>query len=130
MTTKPAIDLPLKGARILIVEDEWLICMLMADLLTEFGCHVVGPASTVAEAAVLASTEAIDAALLDINLNGEEVYPVARILADRGIPFVFLTGYRGAKINEAYRERPVLQKPARIENVVKVLKELVTLSVK
>ena len=121
MTSKSLIDSLLKGARILVVEDDWLISKLLADFLTDYGCVIVGPVSSVAGALVLASEEAIDAALLDLNVKGEEVYPVARTLADRSIPFAFLTGYVASKVSQTYRERPVLRKPFLVENLVLIL---------
>jgi CheY-like chemotaxis protein len=130
MNSNPTNGSPLRGARILVVEDEWMISTLIAELLTECGCKVVGPASSVAEAVGLASTEAIDASLLDLNVHGEVVDPVARTLADRGIPFVFLTGYRSARVSETYRERPVLQKPVRPEKLIQILSQLLSQSVK
>ncbi len=125
-----SIDPSLKGARILLVEDEWLVSVLVVDWLRQFGCDVVGPASSVAQAVVLAAAEEIDAALLDINVKGEVVYSVARTLADRGIPFAFLTGYAASMISETYRERPVLQKPVRSERLSQILREMVNQSVK
>jgi CheY-like chemotaxis protein len=124
MTSQLPLDSLLKGARILVVEDDWLISTLLADVLTDRGCEVVGPVSSVAGALVLAAGEAIDAALLDLNVKGEVSYPVARTLAERGIPFAFLTGYVAGKISETYRERPMLQKPFRVENLVQVLEEI------
>ena len=130
MTGNLPIDSSLKGARILVVEDDWLISSLFACLLTEYGCEVVGPVSSVAEALVLASAEAIDAALLDLNVKGQVVYPVARTLADRSIPFAFLSGYVAATISETYRERPALQKPVRAEKLRQILREMLNQSVK
>jgi CheY-like chemotaxis protein len=124
MTSKQPIDSLLKGARILVVEDDWLISTLLADFLTDYGCVIVGPVFSVAGALVLASEEAIDAAFLDLNMKGEVVYPVARTLADRSIPFAFLTGYVAGKISETYGERPMLQKPFLVENVVQILREM------
>ena len=101
----------LRGLRILVVEDEMLISMVLEDLLGQYGCEVVGPAARIGKALELASTETIDAALLDLNVNGMEVYPVAKILADRGIPFAFVSGYGAGNVERIYRERPLLQKP-------------------
>lgn len=100
-----------KGARILIVEDEMMIAMLLEDLLKSSGYKVVGPASRVNNALGLASSEPIDAGILDLNVAGEEVYPVADALAARGVPFLFITGYKASAISQKYRERPTLQKP-------------------
>ncbi len=101
----------LAGKRILVVEDEAMIWMLIEDSLVEHGCRAIGPLSRIDEALRAAETEAVDAALLDLNLAGKSSYPVADTLIRRGIPFGFLTGYGEAGLNEAYRQRPVLQKP-------------------
>ena len=81
------------GKRILVVEDEFLVAMLIEDALTDAGCIVVGPFSRVPEARVAAEQHAVDFALLDVNVAGEKVFPVAEALEARGIPFLFLTGY-------------------------------------
>ena len=78
--------------RILLVEDDCLIASLLVDELAEFGCSVVGPAGTVAEATAIASTSALDGALLDVELRLDSALPVAQILSDRDIPFAFMTG--------------------------------------
>jgi CheY-like chemotaxis protein len=100
-----------KRSRILLVEDEMMISMLLEDLLESYGYEVVGPASRVSNALGLACSEAIDAGILDLNIAGEEVYPVADALAARGIPFLFVTGYKASAITQKYAERPMLQKP-------------------
>jgi DNA-binding response OmpR family regulator len=83
----------LSGLRVLVVEDMFLVALDLADQLTDAGCEVIGPASTVKQA--LESIDGVDleGALLDVNLDGERSFPVAEFLAARGIPFVFLTGY-------------------------------------
>lgn len=83
----------LAGARVLLVEDEYVIAQMAADMLAELGASVVGPAGRLAEGMRLAEIEALDAAVLDVNLRGERVDPVAEVLAGRGIPFVLATGY-------------------------------------
>src|SRR4051812_36415564 len=85
----------LQGLRVLVVEDETLIAMMIEDLLADMGCIVVGAAATIAQALALLADPAfqIDGALLDVNLGGEKVFPVADALAQRAIPFVFATGY-------------------------------------
>jgi DNA-binding response OmpR family regulator len=80
-------------ARLLVVEDEWLISSLVADQLKDLGFDVVGPAGTVAEAVFLASRAAIDAALVDLSLGGVLANDVLDVLSERGIPFIFVTGY-------------------------------------
>ena len=99
------------GLRVLVVEDEAAISLLLEDMLVDFGCEVVGPAARLATALDLAQDEALDIAILDVNLAGEPIYPVAAALVERKVPFVFSTGYGNAGIEDAYRERPVLQKP-------------------
>lgn len=83
----------LKGKRILVVEDEALIAVMVEDMLTELGSIVVGPAATIEQALALARTEAIDGAVLDVNVRGERIDPVAEALAGRGVPMLFATGY-------------------------------------
>jgi len=100
-----------KVFRILVVEDEMMIAMLMEDLLKSYGYEVVGPASRVENAIHLVSSEAIDAGILDLNIADEEVYPVADALAARSIPFLFISGYKASVISQTYRDRPLLRKP-------------------
>jgi CheY-like chemotaxis protein len=84
---------PLASKRVLVVEDELLVSMLIEDVLVDAGCRVVGPFTNLSDALAAARNEVVDIALLDVNLRGEKVYPVADILTERGIPFVFLSGY-------------------------------------
>jgi CheY-like chemotaxis protein len=83
----------LNGARILVVEDNFLAAEVVRDMLESSGCAVVGPVGRIADALRLAEEEALDGAILDINLNGERCFPIALALRQRGVPFVFLTGY-------------------------------------
>lgn len=99
------------GMRILVVEDEVTISLLLEDMLLDLGCEVIGPVGRIALAQDLVATEAMDLAILDVNLAGEPIYPVADALAAKGVPIVFSTGYGAAGIAEPYRDRPVLQKP-------------------
>ena len=101
----------LNGLRILIVEDEAAISLLLEDMLLDFGCEVVGPAGRLAAALDLAATESFDLAILDVNVAGEPIYPLVEALEQRKVPFVFSTGYGSAGIKDAYRDRPVVQKP-------------------
>lgn len=101
----------LKDLRVLVVEDEALIALQLEDMLTELGCAVVGPASRVGQALKLLDGEPVEAAVLDVNIAGELVYPVADALKDRGLPYVFVTGYGASGLTEPYRSRPVLEKP-------------------
>jgi CheY-like chemotaxis protein len=101
----------LTGRRILIVEDEVLIAMLLEDLLQDLGSEVVGPASNVSDALELTAREKPDAAVLDVNLGSERVYPVADALKQFGIPFVFATGYGQEGLDGAYIGHPTIKKP-------------------
>jgi CheY-like chemotaxis protein len=98
--------------KVLIVEDEALVSMLLEAMLEDAGCDVVGPAPRVsAGVALVTSGEAMDAAILDVNVAGEQVFPVAEALAARGVPFAFASGYGEGGVPEMWRDRPVLQKP-------------------
>ncbi len=97
--------------RILIVEDEVLVSILIEDALADLGIEVAGVAGTLEEALAHAETGDFDCAILDVHIQGKEVFPVAEALAARGVPFVFATGYGQDGVPEKYRERPVLQKP-------------------
>jgi CheY-like chemotaxis protein len=110
--------------RLLVVEDEYLIRMLLEDMLADLGYDVVAAVGTIAEASEHAVNGEIDAAILDVNLDGQEVYPVAKILAERGLPFVFVTGYGERSLNEPYRDHPALQKPFQIEQLKTLLAEI------
>jgi CheY-like chemotaxis protein len=83
----------LDGKHVLVVEDELLVALLIVDLLSDEGCTILGPYSTLRTALKAARTEAFDLAVLDVNLAGETVYPVAEALTERKIPFMLLTGY-------------------------------------
>jgi len=109
------------GNRVLLVEDETLVAMVMRDMLTELGYSVVGPFSRSADAEEAVRAENVDAAVLDINLDGEAVYPVADLLSRRGIPFVFVTGYGAESIDGRFDHVPVLQKPIERQMLERVL---------
>lgn len=112
--------------KILIVEDEPLIAMMLEDFLDALDRAVAGTADSVATALELVEAGGIDAAIMDVNLRGgEQSWPVADALTARGIPFVLATGGAGDMIAEAYRDRPVLSKPFTMDSVEKVLDSLV-----
>jgi CheY-like chemotaxis protein len=102
-------DMP--GRRVLLVEDEAMIAMLIEDMLEDLGHELVTVANRLEEAIAAARNEAIDLAILDLNLGGVLTYPAADVLAERGIPFIFATGYGSGGLKEAYAGRPALQKP-------------------
>ena len=109
--------------RILVLEDEALICMLLEDVLEGLGCAVVGPAMTVEDGANLARTEELKFAVLDVNLGRGDSFSVADILAARGVPFAFITGYGKAGVRKDLQGAPVLQKPIDIDRLEQILKE-------
>ena len=99
------------AGRVLLVEDEALVAMMMRDILLELGLSVAGPFCTPAEAVAAARDDGVDAAILDVNLGGELIYPVADTLVARGVPFVFITGYGAESIDGRFSHIPILQKP-------------------
>src|ERR1700744_4181422 len=114
----------LKGLRVLVVEDEMMVSMLIEDMLGDLGCTVVGPASRLDEAVALVQDAAIDCAVLDVTRGGQPIFPVADLLREKGAPFAFATGYGDAGLREVDRGTPVLQKPFREGDLARVLGEL------
>lgn len=100
----------LKGKRILVVEDEALIAVMVEDMLRDLGSDVVGPAATIEAALALVGTEVIDAAILDVNVRGERIDPVAEALFARGIPVLFATGYGEVRLASGAKAT-VIDKP-------------------
>jgi len=112
----------LVGRRVLVVEDEMMIAMLVEDMLSELGCAVVGPAHALDTALDLVRTElGLDAALLDVNLGGQPVFAVADALREKGVPAIFSTGYGDAALRDVDRGSHVLQKPFRAGDLAKAL---------
>lgn len=107
--------------RILVVEDETMIAMILEEILADLGCDVVGPASKLETAIGLARDEVIDAAVLDITIRGGQVFPVADILLGRGIPFILASGYGEWALPEAFQGMPRLQKPFTIDEAAKAI---------
>jgi DNA-binding response OmpR family regulator len=97
-----------------------IVAMMLEDMLTELRCEVV-KAARVAKAVDLAATAELDGAILDVNVAGEPVYPVARELQKRGIPFIFSTGYGAGGLASDYRDRPTLSKPFQQEDLAPTL---------
>ena len=110
----------LSGLRILVVEDEMLIMMMLKDILVELGTTVT-TAARLAKATLLAEQEPFDAAILDVNVAGETVYPVAQILKRRNIPFILSTGYGEGTLPSEFRDCPILSKPYLAESIKEAL---------
>jgi CheY-like chemotaxis protein len=103
--------------RIMIVEDEYLIRLLLEDMLGELGFTVAAVAGSLADGEAKAASESFDVAILDVNIDGRQVFPIADVLRRRGLPFVFVTGYGASGLPEAYRGSPTLQKPMHMKDL-------------
>jgi CheY-like chemotaxis protein len=101
--------------RVLIVEDELMIRMLLEGMLTDLGHTVAAEAGSIEEAMALAKDADFDIAVLDVNLNGQPITPVVEVLVQRGLPFVFASGYGQRGVPEPYRSSPTLQKPFQVD---------------
>lgn len=110
-----------RGKRILVVEDELMIRMLLEGMLSDLGHTVVAEAGGIDEALALAKETEIDIAILDVNLNNKPITPVADALAERGVPFVFASGYGQRGVPEPYRQNPTLQKPFQVEALAQAI---------
>ena len=106
---------------VFLVEDEVMIRMMVADMLNELGYTVAAEAGEIGEAIRLAQSTYFDFAILDVNVNGKVISPVADLLKASGRPFIFATGYGSAGLPEEYRDRPALQKPFQIETLGKMI---------
>jgi CheY-like chemotaxis protein len=112
---------PTPAMRILVVEDELMIRMLLEDMLGELGYTVAAEAARIEEALDAAKNADFDIAILDVNLNGQPISPVADALVARGMPFVFATGYGERGLPEPYRDRPTLKKPFQMDGLKQML---------
>ncbi|WP_298261342.1 response regulator [Bradyrhizobium sp.] len=111
------------GRSVFLVEDEVMIRMMVADMLEELGYTVVAEAGDIGEAIELAQSTNFDLAILDVNVNGKVISPVAELLAARNRPFIFATGYGSSGLPAEYRDRPALQKPFQIETLRRVIEQ-------
>jgi len=106
---------------ILLVEDEVMIRMMVADMLEELGYRIAGEAGDIDEGVRLVQVTDFDIAILDVNVNGKVISPVAEAIQLRGLPFVFATGYGAQGLPEKFRDRPTLQKPFQIETLARTI---------
>jgi CheY-like chemotaxis protein len=113
----------LVGRRVLVIEDESLLVMLLEDFLESIGCVVAGVASGFPAALEKAQALSFDVAILDVNLNGRQSFPIAEALVGRNLPFVFATGYGVAALPPALRDAPVLQKPFQQRQLEQALRQ-------
>ena len=114
-TSKPT------GGSVFLVEDEVMIRMRVADMLEELGYSVAAEAGEINEAVRLAGSTEFDIAILDVNVNGKVISPVAEVIQGRGRPFIFATGYGAQGLPQEFRDRPTLQKPFQMETLAQVI---------
>ena len=105
---------PPRGS-VFLVEDEVMIRMMVADMLEELGYRVAAEAGDINDAMRLAQSTEFDLAILDVNVNGKVISPVADVIMAKGCPFIFATGYGSSGLPEQYRDRPALQKPFQLD---------------
>ncbi len=114
----------LVGLRVLVVEDDMMVSMLMEDMLADLGCVLIGPAARLDEAVALLSRSDPDCAILDVNLGGVSVFPVADLLRDRGLPYAFASGYAEVGLRPSDSAAPLLQKPFAEADLARILTTL------
>lgn len=117
-------NLPFDGLKILLVEDEYVIASDLKQILTNLGAGIIGPAGTIAAAQKLIDTNPLpNAAILDINVRGTLVYPIAENLSAQGVPFVFVTGYSADTVPAEFASAPHCEKPVTARNVEAAVRE-------
>lgn len=107
----------LQGVRVFVVEDEALLLLALEDLLADFGCHLVACAQRLDDALSHARELDFDVAILDVNVAGQRIDPVGVLLAARGIPFLFVSGYGSASLPPGLQDRPLVAKPYATESL-------------
>jgi CheY-like chemotaxis protein len=112
----------LAGRRVLVVEDESMVTMLLQDFLEDMGCEVVGVASRLKEALEKIDSLTFDVAILDVNLNGQQTLPVAQALLTGGRAIVFATGYAATTVPPEFRAVPILQKPFQQQDLERAMR--------
>lgn len=116
----------LSSRRVLVVEDEMLVLMMIEDMLADLGCESVTAAGTIEKALALIEEHVFDAAMLDMNLNGDDSLKVADALTARGVPFVYCTGNNGHGMRVDLAKTPVLRKPFSFEELTAILTRLLS----
>lgn len=116
--------MPDRLPRVLVAEDELLVAMDTEFMLEQCGCAIVGPAASVEKALALIRADCPDAAVLDVNLAGRRVWPVAEFLREAGVPFVLVTGYGSSEVRDDFRSRPILAKPTSLAALGEALRAL------
>jgi CheY-like chemotaxis protein len=109
------------GGSVFLVEDEVMIRMMVADMLEELGYSIAAEAGDIGEALKLAQSTEFDLAILDVNVNGKVISPVAELIQSRNRPFIFATGYGSSGLPEQYRDRPAIQKPFQLETLARMI---------
>lgn len=122
MTSEPTAA---AGRRVLVVEDEPMIRLLLDDMLTDLGYTMAAEAGRLEEALAVAKDGEFDVAILDVNLNGQPISPVVDVLTARGVPFVFVSGYAKRGIPEEHSAIPLLQKPFQADGLARALAAIV-----
>lgn len=115
---------PVIRRSVLLVEDEVMIRMMVADMLEELGYTIAGEAGEIDDAVKLVQVADFDIAILDVNVNGKVITPVAEAVQLRGLPFVFATGYGAQGLPEKFRDRPTIQKPFQVETLARTIESV------
>jgi DNA-binding response OmpR family regulator len=118
-------DINLNGRRILVVEDEYFLAEDLREELADCGAQVLGPVANIKDATSFIKTGGVDAAVLDINLQGELIFSTADELREKGIPFAFATGYDRASVPSRFADVPRLEKPLKARQLAELLQPLV-----
>src|SRR6202042_2358575 len=109
------------GGSIFLVEDQVMIRMMVADMLEELGYSIAAESGEIGDALKLAQSVEFDLAILDVNVNGKVISPVAELISARNRPFIFATGYGSSGLPEEFRDRPALQKPFQLETLARMI---------